>query len=145
MKDGNVTLNEIAVSIPSANFTEYIATEESRSILVPAQLGDIANWITTKFAAFLSAGSATNNTMPSNSTGSSNSTNATQMFSATNYTLPEGCTLSSDNVTVSCSSGSNSGNFTFAGLNDFYNNEVSQIAGRLNTIDLACNSVDACL
>lgn len=138
------------ISIPSANFTEYFAIEEPRQIVVPAQLGAIADWINTKFSGFLATGSwgspsapsmpVDNSTMPDNSTS-----NATGMFAAENYTLPENCTLSGDDELVSCTDGSNAAIYTFSELNDFYNNRLGGIASRLSNIDSACSNVDTCL
>ena len=183
VQDGQTTLIETQVGVPSMNINDVFAVEEPLFAAVPPQISMIADWINLKFApAIISSvkssicgvpvveSNSTNMTSPANMTNATNATNGTNStgvvgnstnatngtnstnstmetpYNATNYQVPENCTLLTDEETVSCSTGNSSTfNFTFAEINSFFNNDISTLAGNLNTIDGACNSVDSCL
>lgn len=114
----------------------------------------IADWINYKFApAIISSvkdsicgvpSMESNSTNSTNGTDSSNSTNSTTgtPYNASNYEVPENCSISADNSSISCSDANNTANFTFEAINSFFTGNLSDISSRLNIIDGACQDTE---
>jgi hypothetical protein len=138
-----------------------ICNGQSVPIVVPS--GNSSNSTNTTSPA----NSTSNSTSPANETnstlpvvgGSPNSTNASSpvnsttnssgagFFSSANYSIPENCTLLNNSEGVSCSNGNDSGEFTFAAINAFWNNSISALAAKLENVDSSCNNltdINAC-
>ena len=147
VQDHQTTLLENTLTVEALNLTDTFAIEQPIFGAIPPQIVMIADWINYKFApAIISSvkdsicgvpSMESNSTNSTNGTDSSNSTSGTP-YNASNYEVPENCSISADNSSISCSDANNSANFTFETINNFFTGDLSDISSRLNIIDGAC-------